>query len=76
MAKHDFGILDRFEENKWYQEYEPEKYNCVSVDMDDGQSLRCLSGRNRGNQSLCLCFYAADKRALRMERESNTTAIS
>lgn len=34
MAKHDFGILDRFEENKWYQEYEPEKYNCISVDMD------------------------------------------
>lgn len=34
MAKHDFGILDQFEENKWYQEYEPEKYNCVSVDMD------------------------------------------
>jgi hypothetical protein len=34
LAKHDFGILDQFEENKWYQEYEPEKYNCVSVDMD------------------------------------------
>lgn len=34
MANHDFGILDRFEENKWYQEYEPEKYNCISVDMD------------------------------------------
>lgn len=34
MAKHDFGILDQFEENIWYQEYEPEKYNCISVDMD------------------------------------------
>ena len=34
MAKHDFGILEQFEENKWYQEYEPEKYNCISVDMD------------------------------------------
>lgn len=34
MAKHDFGILEQFEENRWYQEYEPEKYNCISVDMD------------------------------------------
>lgn len=34
MAKHDFGILDHFEEDKWYQEYEPEKYNCISVGMD------------------------------------------
>ena len=34
MAKHNFGILEQFEENKWYQEYEPEKYNCISVDMD------------------------------------------
>ncbi len=30
MAKHDFGIIDRFEENKWYSEYEPQNYNCVS----------------------------------------------
>lgn len=34
MAKHDFGMIDRFEENKWYDEYEPQKYNCISVDMD------------------------------------------
>lgn len=34
MAKHDFGILDQFEENKWYQEYEPEKYNYISVSME------------------------------------------
>ena len=31
MAKHEFGIIDYFEENKWYSEYEPEKYDCVSV---------------------------------------------
>ena len=31
MAKHEFGIIDSLEENKWYSEYEPEKYNCVSV---------------------------------------------
>jgi hypothetical protein len=34
LAKHDFGIIDFFEENKWYSEYEPEKYNCISVDDD------------------------------------------
>ncbi len=34
MAKHDFGIIDFFEGNKWYSEYEPEKYNCISVDDD------------------------------------------
>lgn len=31
MAKHDFGIIDRFEEDKWYSDYEPQKYNCISV---------------------------------------------
>jgi ubiquinone/menaquinone biosynthesis C-methylase UbiE len=32
LAKHDFGIIDFFEENKWYSDYEPQKYNCISVD--------------------------------------------
>lgn len=31
MAKHDFGIIDSFEDDKWYSDYEPEKYNCISV---------------------------------------------
>jgi len=34
VAKHEFGIIDYFEENKWYSDYEPEKYNCISVDDD------------------------------------------
>lgn len=34
MAKHDFGIIDFFEENKWYSGYLPEKYNCISVNDD------------------------------------------
>lgn len=34
LAKHEFGIIDFFEENKWYSDYEPEKYNCISVDDD------------------------------------------
>ncbi len=34
LAKHEFGIIDSFKENKWYSEYEPEKYNCISVDDD------------------------------------------
>ena len=34
MAKHEFGIIDFFEENKWYSDYEPEKYNCISISDD------------------------------------------
>ena len=30
---HEFGIIDYIEENKDYT-YEPEKYNCISVDGD------------------------------------------
>lgn len=33
MAKHEFGIIDQFEEDRWYCNYEPQKYNCISVDM-------------------------------------------
>ena len=31
MAKHDFGIIEKFEDDMWYSDYEPEKYNCISV---------------------------------------------
>lgn len=31
VAKHEFGIIDFFEGNKWYGKYEPEKYDCISV---------------------------------------------
>jgi len=34
LAKHEFGIIDTFKENKWYSNYEPEKYNCISVNDD------------------------------------------
>ena len=34
LAKHEFGIIDFFEENKWYSDYEPEKYNCISISDD------------------------------------------
>ncbi|HHV46284.1 MAG TPA: hypothetical protein GXX53_05255 [Tissierellia bacterium] len=34
MTRHEFGIIDFFEENRWYSEYKPEKYNCISV-IDD-----------------------------------------
>ncbi len=30
----EFGIIDTFEEDKDYSDYEPEKYNCISVDDD------------------------------------------
>ena len=32
LAKHEFGIIDCFKEGKWYSDYKPEKYNCISVD--------------------------------------------
>jgi hypothetical protein len=31
---HEFGILDEFDKCKAYIDYEPHKYNCVSVDDD------------------------------------------
>lgn len=34
LARHEFGIIDFFEENRWYSEYEPEKYNCISISDD------------------------------------------
>ncbi|MBC8063026.1 MAG: hypothetical protein H7Y18_20535 [Clostridiaceae bacterium] len=27
-----FGIIDEFEKNKDYSEYEPQKYNCVAIE--------------------------------------------
>ena len=33
MAKHEFGIMQNApEKGKRYDEYEPQKYNCISVD--------------------------------------------
>ena len=33
MAKHEFGIMqNKPEYGKRYDEYEPQKYNCISVD--------------------------------------------
>lgn len=30
MAKHEFGVMQNEpERGKWYDEYEPEKYNCI-----------------------------------------------
>ena len=35
MAKHDFGIMEiAHYKGKRYDKYEPEKYNCISVDDD------------------------------------------
>lgn len=36
---HEFGILDDFDSQKKYNEYTPQKYNCVSVDDDIISSL-------------------------------------
>ena len=35
MAKHEFGIMQNApEKGRRYDEYEPQKYNCISVDDD------------------------------------------
>lgn len=35
MARHEFGILESDPiSGKRYDEYEPEKYNCISIDDD------------------------------------------
>lgn len=36
MPKHDFGIMQiQPQKGKRYDHYEPQKYNCISVDDDD-----------------------------------------
>ena len=30
----EFGIIDTFEEDKDYSDYEPQKYNCISINDD------------------------------------------
>ncbi|WP_427340923.1 hypothetical protein, partial [Caloranaerobacter sp. DY30410] len=34
MTPIEFGIIDKIDKNKRYIEYEPEKYNCVTIDDD------------------------------------------
>ncbi|WP_080847838.1 short-chain dehydrogenase [Cytobacillus gottheilii] len=36
---HEFGILNEFDKEKKYLNYEPEKYNCISVDDDFVQNI-------------------------------------
>ena len=35
MIKTEFGIIDDFDPNKEYLEYEPQRYNCVAIDDDE-----------------------------------------
>lgn len=30
----EFGIVDNFDKNKDYSEYEPQKYNCIAIEDD------------------------------------------
>lgn len=40
MAKHEFGIVtDAPLEGRRYDEYEPKKYGCISVDDDDLEEI-------------------------------------
>jgi len=34
MLTHQFGIIDKIDQFKNYCEYEPEKYNCISIHDD------------------------------------------
>lgn len=35
MIKAEFGIIDDFQPDKKYIEYEPERYHCVAIDDDE-----------------------------------------
>lgn len=40
MAKHEFGIMPREPKSgERYDEYEPEKYNCICVDDEDFEPI-------------------------------------
>lgn len=40
MAKHEFGIMQNApEQGKRYDGYEPQKYNCISVDDDYAEDI-------------------------------------
>jgi hypothetical protein len=39
MAKHEFGIMDSFDENIWYNVYEPEKYRFDPLIMEIMQQM-------------------------------------
>lgn len=40
MARHEFGIIDGpLSESDNFQEYEPEKYGCISIDDDYIENL-------------------------------------
>jgi hypothetical protein len=34
MIKTEFGIIDNFEPDKEYKNYEPQKYSCIAIDDD------------------------------------------
>ena len=39
MPRHEFGLIENIEKEKSYDSYEPEKYNCISIDDDIIQSF-------------------------------------
>ena len=40
MARHEFGIIDSTpSENDNFEDYEPEKYNCISIDDEHIEKL-------------------------------------
>ncbi len=42
MAKHEFGIMEAApEKGRRYDEYEPQKYNCISVNDDYLEDIVC-----------------------------------
>lgn len=51
MAKHEFGIMpEKPKEKEFYEDYEPERYNCISIDdgrieslMPELETITCYS---------------------------------
>ncbi|MFC0216689.1 short-chain dehydrogenase [Paenibacillus chartarius] len=51
---HEFGIMDDFDTEKEYNKYEPQKYNCISVDDD---IINCLVVDLMGMKSYFHSFH-------------------
>lgn len=55
LAKHEFGIMQNApKQGKRYDEYEPQKYNCISVNDD------CLENIIANFNNIDFCWYTLD----------------
>ncbi len=62
LAKHEFGIMQNApKQGKRYDEYEPQKYNCISVNDD------CLENIIANFNNIDFCWHTLDVRGKGLE---------